>query len=174
MARSASGEESAPISISAALPGSASSTRKMIREAPASVASRVRRRRRIKTLTRRFPLRRHRVNQIASPIIRSLRTAFNRVAPGSGMQQTQLSAGPSRRPTIERILRRFEQRANPQQLNITAKLSHQLEADRQPVGAEATGYAHRRMPGHVEGHSPGKPVRPDIAKYFAIDFDRTE
>jgi hypothetical protein len=47
----ASGEESAPISISAALPGNASRTRKMISEAPASVATSVRRRRRMKTLT---------------------------------------------------------------------------------------------------------------------------
>jgi hypothetical protein len=77
------------------------------------------------------------------------------------------------RPTIKQILRRFEQ-AQTRSNSHRRETVPPLEADRQPVGAEATGHAHRRMSGHVEGHGPGKPVRPDIAKYFAIDFDGAE
>src|ERR1051325_708636 len=78
------------------------------------------------------------------------------------------------RPAVKRILRSFEQRANVQQLCIAAKPSHQLQSDRQAVGTEAAGNAHRRMSGHVERHGPGKPVRTNLVEHLIVDFDGAE
>src|SRR3981189_2505747 len=78
----ASGEEAAPISTPAVLPGKAQRTRKVSGGAPASVAINVRKRRRMKTVTRHFLWRgMHQVGGIASRIIRPFGTAFNRPPP---------------------------------------------------------------------------------------------
>ena len=113
----------------------------------------------------------HQVGGIASRIIRPFGTAFNRTPPTGAATTPRPTVTPWM--TTEELVfgqrsREFcaslEHRTSTQQFGIAAKLSDKLQADRQPVGTEAAGHAHRRMSGHIEGHRPGKPVRADACR----------
>src|SRR5206468_8733525 len=54
------------------------------------------------------------------------------------------------------------------------KSADQLKAERKTVRIKATGQTDRRMTGHIERHCPGKPTRPNVAEYPAVDFYRAE
>src|SRR6266700_4499071 len=107
----------------------------MISEAPTSVASSVRTRRKMKTLMSGSSCR-----------------------PPGVVTATAFRSDSLARPPAEKILRGLKQRADAQQLGVAAELPDQLDPDRQAIGAKATGHADRRVPGHVEWHRPGKPV----------------
>ncbi len=49
-----------------------------------------------------------------------------------------------------------------------------MQADRQAVATKAGRHADGGMPGHVEQHGPGKPVRPDAVERSSIDIDAAE
>src|SRR5437868_1144864 len=68
--------------------------------------------------------------------------------------QPHLCSAGQARPSVEKILRGFKQRADAQQFDVSAELPDQLDADRQAVRIKAAGQTDRRMTGHVERHCP--------------------
>src|SRR4051794_4020199 len=154
------------MSIWAALPGNASRTRKMISDAPSSVASSVRNRRSRKTLI--LVLRARSSHHVAaSPLtnfgieehsqtIKSCGFSalpippHDPTCPVARCKPPAIAPAPSAGPAGKQVVRCLEQRACTQQLDIPSETADELKSDRKAVTAKSAWQADGRMAGHVE------------------------